>query len=247
VISAPCGEPFAVSHLRAIMELLPHTRVSNVYGPAEVNQCTYYHLPPVSTWQETPSTIPLGVIWDNAEGLILDGDDQPVQRGEVGELVVRTPTMMRGYWNRPELNHRAFYRRPVFPDYEDVFYRTGDLVYEREDGLIDYVGRKDHQVKVRGYRVELAELDNALNSHEAVEEGSTYVLKIDDNDVIGAAVILRAERTISESELIAYLRGKLPIYAVPDRIRFMTDFPRTGTGKVDRKALQKDAQELIPS
>ncbi len=85
------GEPFPITHLRALMERLPNARVSNVYGPAEVNQCTYYHLPPLPAWDDGDSTVPLGVIWDNAEGLILSHDDSLVEPGEAGELVVRTP------------------------------------------------------------------------------------------------------------------------------------------------------------
>jgi amino acid adenylation domain-containing protein len=236
------GEPFAINHLRALMEHLPGARVSNVYGPAEVNQCTYYHIPPVSNWQSEPTSIPLGVIWENAEGLILDEHDQVVTPGEVGELVVRTPTMMRGYWNRPEMNGRAFYRREVFPDYWEVFYRTGDLVRQRDDQLYEFLGRKDHQVKVRGYRVELSEVDAALTSHEAVEEASAYLVRIDDNDQLAAAIILRQGMDVAETVLISYLRGKLPHYAVPDQIRVLQAFPRTGTGKIDRKALQQAAQ-----
>jgi amino acid adenylation domain-containing protein len=233
------GEPFAINHLRALMEHLPGARVSNVYGPAEVNQCTYYHIPPPATWESEPASIPLGVIWDNAEGLILDEQDQVVAPGDVGELVVRTPTMMRGYWNRPQMNQRAFYRREVFPDYWEVFYRTGDLVRQREDQLYEFLGRKDHQVKVRGYRVELAEVDAALTSHEAVEEASAYVVRIDENDQLAAAVILRQGMSVEENALIAYLKGRLPHYAVPEQITVLQEFPRTGTGKIDRKALQQ--------
>jgi amino acid adenylation domain-containing protein len=235
------GEPFPRGHLRTLMETLPAARISNVYGPAEVNQCTYYHLPPPSEWEDDDAPVPLGVIWDNSEGLVLDDDDQALGAGQMGELVVRTPTMMRGYWGRPDLNAKAFYRREVFPDYQDVFYRTGDLVQLRPDGLYDFFGRKDHQIKVRGYRVELAEVDHVLTGHEAVEEGAAYALRSEDGDTIEAAVILAAGASVTERELIAYLNGRLPHYAVPQRILFMESFPRTGTGKIDRRALRQMA------
>jgi acyl-coenzyme A synthetase/AMP-(fatty) acid ligase len=235
------GEPFPRGHLRTLMEALPGARVSNVYGPAEVNQCTYYHLPPPAEWEDDDAPVPLGVIWDNSEGLVLDQDDQVLGVGEMGELVVRTPTMMRGYWGRPDLNARAFYRREVLPEYQDVFYRTGDLVQLRPDGMYDFFGRKDHQVKVRGYRVELAEVEHILNGHDAVEEGVAYALKRDDGDTIEAAIIQTAQASVNEHELIAYLRDRLPHYAVPQRIHFMQTFPRTGTGKVDRRILSQMA------
>jgi amino acid adenylation domain-containing protein len=244
------GEPFPLNHLRALMERLPGARVSNVYGPAEVNQCTYYHLPPVAEWSADLQTIPLGVIWDNAAGLVIDEAGQSTPLGELGELVVRTPTMMRGYWNRPELNQRAFFRREVFPDYSETYYRTGDLVRQGDDGLLEFYGRKDHQIKVRGYRVELAEIDAALASHEAVEEGAAYVVPGQDGeqpDSLDAAVILREAVPLAEPELIAYLKGRLPHYAVPDRVHFVKTFPRTGTGKVDRKALPHAVHEQTNS
>lgn len=235
------GEPFALNHLRALMEQLPGARFSNVYGPAEVNQCTYYHIPPPSEWPSDMQSIPLGAIWDNSEGLVLDADDQIAAPGELGELVVRTPTMMRGYWGRPELNRRAFFRRELFPDYVDTFYRTGDLVRVRGDGLLEFFGRKDHQVKVRGYRVELAEIDAVLASYPAVEEGATFVVTADDTDRIDAAVSVRQGQRVAEPELLAFLRSRLPHYAVPQQIRVVDAFPRTGTGKIDRKALQQEA------
>jgi amino acid adenylation domain-containing protein len=235
------GEPFPLNHLRALMERLPDARFSNVYGPAEVNQCTHYHLPPPGEWPADMQSVPLGAVWDNAEGLVLDADDRPAAPGELGELVVRTPTMMRGYWGRPELNRRAFFRRELFPDYIDTFYRTGDLVRVREDGLLEFFGRKDHQVKVRGYRVELAEIDVVLAGHPAVEEGATYVASGDESDRIDAAVSLRPGYDVAEHELLAHLKARLPHYAVPQRIWFVQSFPRTGTGKIDRKALQQEA------
>ncbi|NDJ60668.1 MAG: amino acid adenylation domain-containing protein [Chloroflexi bacterium] len=234
------GEPFPPKHLRALMELLPGARFSNVYGPAEVNQCTYYHLPPVAEIDDTP--IPIGQIWDNAEGLILGEDDQQVPPGESGELVVRTPTMMRGYWGRPDLNARAFFRRPVFADYDDVFYRTGDLVQTQADGTLAFLGRKDRQVKVRGYRVELDEVENALSGHAQVEEGAVYAIPDEEGGArIGAAVILRADAGVDAAAVIAYLQDHLPGYAVPAHIDIVSEFPRTTSGKIDRNALQTRA------
>ena len=233
------GEPFARNHLRALMEQLPQARISNVYGPAEVNQCTYYHLPLPAEWEDV-SSVPIGIVWDNAEGMILDDDDNIVSQGGVGELVVRTPTMMRGYWNRPDLNQRAFYLRDIFTDYSEKFYRTGDLVREGMDGQLEFLGRKDHQVKVRGYRVELAEVDHALNSHDAVEEGIAYIVKAEDETAqIEAAITLVDSLTYSENDLFASLRQQLPAYAVPQRIHIVNNFPRTGTGKIDRKAIEQ--------
>ena len=232
------GEPFPRNHMRTIMNYLPDARISNVYGPAEVNQCTYYHVPSPDLWDENDdSAIPIGTIWDNAEGLVIDDEDNILADGEVGELVVRTPTMMCGYWERPDLNEKAFFSQQIFSDYENVYYRTGDLVQLRPDGIYDFLGRKDHQVKVRGYRVELAEVDNVVASHAAVEEGASYTIKSDSGDSIQVAIILSEGKTVSKEDIITFMVERLPDYAVPQDIVFLKTFPRTGTGKVDRRAL----------
>jgi amino acid adenylation domain-containing protein len=238
------GEPFPMGQLRALMERLPGARFSNVYGPAEVNQCTYYHLPPPSEWHADWTNIPIGVIWDNAEGLIVGANDQEVAVGEVGELVVRTPTMMQGYWQRPDLNENAFYRRTIFEDYEARYYHTGDLMRENTAGLLEFFGRKDHQVKIRGFRVELAEIDTALSSHEAVEYGAAFVMPGTDGDAVAGAVMLRASADVTPEALIGHVRQRVPVYAVPSTIYFVDAMPRTGTGKIDRKALYATVQSL---
>ncbi|MCA9896156.1 MAG: AMP-binding protein, partial [Anaerolineae bacterium] len=239
------GEPFPLDQLKALMERLPNARVSNVYGPAEVNQCTYYHIPAPENWPDDLKTIPLGEIWGNAEGLIVDEHDGIIEDTVVGELVVRAPTMMLGYWQRPDLNERAFYRVQSNSSLEHVFYRTGDLVYRNDEGLLEFVGRKDHQVKIRGYRVELAEVDRILTLHDSVEQGTAYVMPDADGDKLGAAVKLMDGATIEAKDLLMHLQAHLPHYAVPDGIRFVTSFPRTGTGKVDRRALQAQMLEAI--
>ena len=104
----------------------------------------------------------------------VDEQDREVEVGEAGELLVRTPTMMRGYWGRPGLNARAFYHRPHSAGFDDVFHRTGDLVRERADGALDFLGRKDRQIKTRGYRVELDEVEAALASHPHTESAAVY-------------------------------------------------------------------------
>lgn len=238
------GEPFPPAHLAALMERLPQARFSNVYGPAEVNQCTYYHVPPLA--EGADEAIPIGRVWDNAEGRVVDENDRPVQPGEIGELLVRTPTMMRGYWNRPDLNEKAFYRRPAFGLYEDVFYRTGDLVQMRPDGELRFLGRKDRQIKTRGYRVELDEVENALSTHLLVEESAAYAVPDGDGSVrIEAALIFRKEGQASEAEIKAFLAHLLPWYALPAKVLALPEFPRTTSGKIDRRALRERALAAV--
>ena len=239
------GELFPPKYLYALMQLWPQARFSNVYGPAEVNQCSFYHIP--EAYEETSHPIPVGHIWGDAEGMIVDNQDRPVSAGESGELLVRAPTMMQGYWEQPELNAKAYYFRPVTSDISDRFYRTGDLFLENGDGLLEFLGRKDRQVKIRGYRIEIDEIEKVLSAHPQVEECAVYVLMDEDQNVkIQAAVIVVSHSQISEEDLLLYSAEYLTVYALPETISRQTEFPRTTSGKIDRKAIQMQALQQKP-
>lgn len=238
------GEPFPPKHLRALMRQLPQARFSNVYGPTEVNGVTGYIVPPSSEDDDEP--IPIGKPYGNVEILIVDDADQPVAPGEAGLLLVRTPTMMRGYWGRPDLNERAFFRRPAFGMYEDVFHRTGDLVRELPDGNLAFLGRRDRQIKARGHRVELDEVEAALLTHPLVEGAAAFpVPDADGGFHIAAAAVLRSGALLDAAELSRHAAATLPPYAVPERITIVQEFPRTSTDKIDRLRLQAMAAESV--
>ncbi len=234
------GEVFPTKHLRSLMAALPGPRYSNLFGPTETNVCTYYHVDALP--KDSDETIPIGIVCENAHGLVVDADGQPLPAGQVGELVIRGPIVMRGYWGRPDMSERGFLRHAVFPHYADVFYRTGDLVQQRPDGNLVYLGRKDRQIKTRGYRVELDEIEVALLAHTHVEEAAVYpVPDGDGSNLIAAAVIAKNGYQLSAELLVEHLSSRLPWYAVPARIEVTDDFPRTSTGKIDRRALRERA------
>jgi amino acid adenylation domain-containing protein len=240
------GEPFPTKHLRQVMALLPHARFSNLYGPTETNVCTYYHVPQLAADSDEP--IPIGRPCSNVEALVVDAADQPVSAGQVGELLIRGPVVMRGYWAQPEKTSRGFYRRPAFSQFEDLFYRTGDLVQLMPDGNYKFLGRKDRQIKTRGYRVELDEIEVALLSHAGVEEAAAFgVADGQGSNRIEACVILKAGMELTSAQLIEYLAGRLPPYAVPAQLGIAADLPRTSTGKIDRPALQANSAVRIAS
>lgn len=231
------GEPFPTKHLRAVMAQLPQARFSNIYGPTETNVCTYYHVEPLSPDSDEP--IPIGKPCANVEALIVDSAGQPVADGETGELLIRGGVVMRGYWGQPEKTERGFFRRPALGYLEDVFYRTGDLVQPLPDGNLKYLGRKDRQIKTRGYRVELDEIEVVLLAHAGVEEAAVYAVPDGQgSNLIEAAVVPKAGEEVQAPQLIDYLAGRLPAYALPAKLTVTTDFPRTSTGKIDRRALQ---------
>ena len=238
------GEIFSPKYLRRLMRMWPQARFSNVYGPAEVNQCTFYHVPPIAPEDDRP--VPIGKVWPNADGLVVDEADETVPAGNPGELLVRAPTMMEGYWNRPELNARAFYDTEAAPGFRHRYYRTGDLVQAREDGELLFLGRKDRQVKVRGYRVELDEIESALARQAEVIEAAAFVVpKTEHEKGIVAAVLLQPDSGLTADALRLALAATLPTYAVPEYIVSRERLPRTTSGKTDRRALREEYRDLL--
>lgn len=229
------GEPFPPKLLAELMRHMPKARFSNVYGPTEVNQCTFHHL---SAESELGESISIGRTWANAEHLLIDEEDNPVSQGEVGEYVVRTPTMMLGYWGNRVSPDAAYYYRDEPGGRRSRFYRTGDLMRVSRDGLLEFHGRRDRQVKARGFRIELDEIESTLCAHESVQEAGSYLVK-DENlgDRLEAAICLRTGADTDERQLKRHCAEYLPAYARPAKIHILPDLPRTRTGKIDRAAL----------
>ena len=230
------GEPFPPKHLRALMEKLPNVQFTNVYGPAEAPSCTCYDLPPYPEPFDEP--VPIGTVSVNSVDLIIDEDDRECGVGEQGELCIRSSTLTRGYWNRPDLNERVYLYRDSFGPFPDVYFRTGDLVVRHEDGLLRFLGRKDRMVKTRGHRVELDEVEAALATHADVAEAAAFVV----DDESGSKAILAAVKPAGSAAaevaaLLQHARTKLPSYAVPQELFVVAEFPRTSSGKIDRKQI----------
>jgi len=233
------GEPFPAKHLRKLMSFLPHATFSNVYGPTEVNQCTYYNFPGDCDFDEP---LPIGKTWANTEALVVDSNDRPVQDGETGELLIRSTTMMIGYWNQPELSNQAMLTRKRANGIEEIFYRTGDLVRCMADGNMEFLGRKDRQIKTSGYRVELDEVESVLCMNDSVMEAAAYTVNNDDVGVtVEAAVIVANDSSVTDKDIAKHVARLLPAYARPRKISLLREFPRTRTGKIDRGALAEQS------
>ena len=232
------GEPFPPKYLRQLMELWPSAQYSNIYGPAETNQCTFYHIPAPP---ESDDPIPIGEVWANTEMLIVNDSDELITPGEIGELFIRSATTMKGYWQKPALTEQSMFKRLNAQGFEEIFYRTGDLVRQDESGRLHFMGRKDHQIKTRGYRVELDAVEAILVSNLAVSEAAIFpIRKEDDTVAIGAAVILNKNEEVKEEDLIVFLKTQLPFYAIPEQISILEEFPRTSSGKINRPAIKRE-------
>ncbi|MEM9014148.1 MAG: amino acid adenylation domain-containing protein [Pseudomonadota bacterium] len=233
------GEPFPAKYLRALRAHMPNATFSNVYGPAEVNQCTYHHVLQEDFAAETPP--PIGKTWAIADGIQLDEHDAIMNTGSIGELAIASDTMMEGYWGRGDLNAKAFYTRIGDDGAKTKYYRTGDIVRDLGDGIYEFVGRKDRQTKVRGYRVELEEVESVISAVAGVSEAaaviiegasgsaeiaSSFTAQMDDGDDL----INRIQSAVAE---------KLPVYAAPAHLERIASFPRTTSGKIDRNAVAR--------
>lgn len=226
------GESFPSHALPALRAAMPNARFSNVYGPTEVNQCTYFHIDN-DQWDNQP--VPIGEPWADAEYLVVDEQDRPVPEGTRGELLIRSTTAMIGYWQQPDLTRAAFY----YPAPDQRFYRTGDLVSHNAAGQLLFHGRRDRQLKARGYRIELDEIEVVLAAHPEVDEVASFVVPAagDAAATICAAVLPVAATTPQPAMLRKYLAQQLPRYALPDVIEIVATLPRTGTNKIDRQQL----------
>jgi acyl-coenzyme A synthetase/AMP-(fatty) acid ligase len=238
------GEVFAVKHLRQLMSILPQARFANLYGPTETNVCTWYEV------KETPhgdTPIPIGRECENCVGFILDEGLHPVPEGEVGELWIGGGTLMEGYWGRADLTARTL--RPISAGGKTMpAYKTGDLVQRFPDGDLRYFGRRDHQVKTRGYRVELGEIEATLSRHQAVEEAVLVAVPDDQfGHLLHAIVVCKPNCKVVENELKGFLKEALPVYMVPEHIEFRAELPHTYSDKIDRDALLRQVKQAGPS
>jgi L-proline---[L-prolyl-carrier protein] ligase len=238
------GEVFPVKYLRELMRIASHARYANLYGPTETNVCTWLEVaePPAD---DRP--LPIGRACPYDEVLVLDESLKPVPAGAPGELWVRGATVMRGYWGRPERSALALQSIEIAPGVTDTAYRTGDLVREQSDGNLEFLGRRDHQVKTRGYRVELGEIETVLHRHPGVDEA--VVIAVPDDEVthrLRAVVVTKSGDALDEAALRQHCAESLPRYMVPEAIEFRRELPRTSSGKVDRRALAPPPPSLDP-
>ncbi len=188
-----------------------------------------YHRPPIA----------------NTQIYILDRQLNPMPVGVPGELHIGGAGLARGYHNRPELTAEKFISNPFCADPRERLYKTGDLARYLPDGNIEYLGRLDHQVKLRGFRVELGEIEEVLNQHPGVEASVVVAREDTPGNKRLAAYLVNRNGAIGASELREYLRIKLPDYMVPAAFVTLHQFPLTPNGKVDRKALPKPDSEAV--
>ena len=232
------GERFPPVQLQQLASQLPGVRLSNLFGPTETNVCTYHHLSPDDI--QSNRFCPIGLPCPYAEVAVVDASGNKVPPGEMGQLLVGGASVMSGYLNRPQLNREVFVTRTEAGKAKR-FFRTGDLVTAPQAGPICFHGRADRQVKVRGFRIELDEIESTLESCTGVVAAAAWVAGEGNGLAEIRAAVARnpASMRLTSDELIMQIRPHLNQAAIPGRLFVLDDLPRNVNGKVDYSVLAR--------
>lgn len=212
----------------------------NTYGPTEASIAVTFFEPDLATEDDVPANIPIGQPVENCRIYVLDPHLKPVPVGVAGELHIGGICAATGYWNRPELTAQKFIPDPFSLDSEARLYKTGDVVRTLPTGDLEYLGRADEQVKVRGFRVELGEIEEVLARHPLIREAVVVAVDDEHRGKSLVAHIVSAEGSTEKGpNLREYLRRTLPDYMMPSAFVFARSLPKTPNGKIDRRALSE--------
>jgi len=231
------GESLTSSHVRKFNEILGSktgSRLTNLYGPTEATvDVSYFDCPAHNDFESIPIGRPIHNI-----RLYIIRDGQQVAIGEAGELCIAGIGLARGYLNNAALTDEKFTDNPVNPG--ERIYRTGDIARWLPDGNIEYLGREDHQVKIRGLRIELGEIENTIREYPGITDCVALVKKYSENIILIIAYVV-CKSDLEVEGLKHYLKKHLPDYMIPNRFEKIDEMPLTPSGKADRKALPEPA------
>ncbi|MCP5051472.1 MAG: amino acid adenylation domain-containing protein, partial [bacterium] len=243
------GEMLRGNDIRKFIDIFEHRiQLVNIYGPTESTLAKFfYRIKPADI---AKSVIPVGNPIKGAEVLILDQERKKCLTGNIGEIYIRTPYISSGYFNKKELDKHVFIRNPFSDDKNDIIYKTGDMGRALFDGNIELTGRMDNQVKIRGNRVELGEIENLLLQQDSIKE-AVVVDKEDKNreKFLCAYLVLNKETNTAEPELDiirlqAVLANHIPGYMIPSYFVPLDSLPLNPNGKIDRKNLKSLPVEI---
>jgi len=232
--------------LRRFVEKLPHCTLHNQYGPTETHVSTALTLEgPCKDWPARP---PIGRPIANEEGYILDKFLQPVPIGVAGELYVGGVGLARGYVNRTDLTAERFIPNPFGHNGGERLYKTGDVVRYRSNGIMEFIGRIDHQIKLRGYRIEVGEIEVGLEQHPDVSKAVVVMHEAEGHQQLVAYVVpTPTTATVDQTELHRFLDARMPAYMVPSTWVQLDALPLTPNGKIDRRALPAPTRVTLQS
>jgi D-alanine--poly(phosphoribitol) ligase subunit 1 len=230
------GEGFSIDALREFhAEFREQAKLINVYGPTETSCiCSSLEIDDAAIVEAGSSFPSIGRMHPGFDHAILDAEGRDVMMGKTGELWIGGANVGLGYYNDPEQTEAKFRQDPRQARYRSIWYRTGDLVRQDEQGLLWFAGRVDNQVKIRGHRIELEELDLAVEAVTGVGRAISVAVPGDNGHELRVA--FTAATSISIDMVRLYCREQLPIYMQPTVIRQVETLPQNANGKVDRRA-----------
>ena len=226
------GEAMPAKQLKVWMNKLPNCKFVNLYGPTEITvDCTYYE---VDREFGDDEFIPIGKDCKNKQILVFNDEDKLVEVGECGELCVRGTGVALGYYNNKAKTDEVFVQNPLHDLYADKIYRTGDIVKYNDRGEIEFVSRKDFQIKHKGNRIEMGEIEVAVNSLPTITNAACVFDQ--PNDKI---VLYYTTSDGVELDIINLVKDKIPTYMFPEVIIPLKNMPYNMNGKIDRIELKK--------
>ncbi|WP_155072877.1 amino acid adenylation domain-containing protein [Streptomyces taklimakanensis] len=229
------GEAGSAASMRRVLEACPGLRLLNAYGPTETT--TFATLHPIRPSEpDNGRPLPIGGPLDGTRAYVLDRELRPLPVGVAGELYLAGSGQARGYLGHPALTAERFVPDPHAPRPGTRMYRTGDLVRWNDDGALEYLGRTDQQVKLRGFRIEPGEIEAALAAHPGVAQAAV-LLREENGDRRLVGYCVPADDTLTTAALRRHAAGSLPAYMVPAALVLLDRLPLTSNGKIDRGAL----------
>lgn len=228
------GESYELNLVEKIQEM--SKEVFNVYGPTETTiWSTVYKIP------NPCNKLKIGGPIANTVIRIADSNGRELPVGVPGELMIGGKGVFLGYYNAQNLTNEVMVRISE----NTYFYRTGDWAYWNQNGELVFLGRKDSQIKIRGFRVEISEIENVFRKYEHISSVAVVTVKKNDIYILVAAITLKEKMSCTKEQIYEYISNSLPEYMRPEDIMFLDELPKTNNNKIDKKAIQQIAQDKI--
>ncbi|MBO4325851.1 MAG: amino acid adenylation domain-containing protein [Clostridia bacterium] len=225
------SEVFPIKQFNLWRQALPEATFTNLYGPTEATgMCCFYR---VDREFGPGDVIPIGGPFRNTEILLLKDDNTLAAPGETGEICVRGTSVTLGYYNNPEKTAESFVQNPLNKAYPEIIYRTGDLARRNDRGELEFISRKDYQIKHMGHRIELGEIEAVVNLEDGIRSSCCIF------DDVKKKIVLYYTGDVEKGDLSGKLRAGLPRYMLPHAVIQIDSMPFTPNGKIDRKLLKE--------
>jgi amino acid adenylation domain-containing protein len=216
-------------------------QIINIYGQTETIGVCAYPIP--ANFNGSEGYAPVGSAYPHNQLYVLTEQMQPVSVAETGELYISGDSLARGYLNNPQLNERKFIPNPFTTTEGELLYKTGDLARYLPDGNLEIVGRQDFQVKIRGMRVEIEEIETVLMQHPDVQQAAVVGKEDRSGEQIIVAYIVSKQSEINISDVRSFIKTKLTDYMIPSAFQILDALPLTPNNKLDRKRLPEPSRE----